>query len=49
MFYYIPVRGQHKVENLKNEIIAMVSKISDPKMLELLHRFLIRILRDKKE
>lgn len=49
MFYYIPVRGQDKVENLKKDIIAMVSRISDPKMLELLHRFLIRIMRDKKE
>ena len=37
------------MEELKTEIMAMVSRISEPKKLELIHRFLIRILRDKKE
>ena len=37
------------MEQLKTEIMAMVSRISDQKKLELIHRFLIRILRDKKE
>ena len=37
------------LEELKTEIMAMVSRISDPKTLELIHRFLVRILRDKKE
>lgn len=37
------------MEELKTEIMAMVSRISDPERLELIHRFLIRILRDKKE
>jgi hypothetical protein len=37
------------LEELKTEIMAMVSRISDPERLELIHRFLIRILRDKKE
>lgn len=37
------------MKKLKTEIIAMVSSVSDLKKLELIHRFLIRILKDKKE
>lgn len=33
------------MEEIKTEIIAMVSRISDPEMLELIKRFLIRIMR----
>ncbi len=34
------------MDEQKAEIIAMVSKISDRKTLELIHRFLIRILKE---
>ena len=48
--YYRTIREEGKrLEELKTEIMAMVSRISDQKKLELIHRFLIRILRDKKE
>lgn len=37
------------MEQLKTEIVDMVSRISDRTTLELIHRFIARILRDKKE
>jgi len=44
-FYYKDGRGVIQgMRDTKTEIIAMVSGISDSRKLELIHRFLVRIL-----